>query len=631
MTINQSFLLASFLILFQAAHSQEEITPLKRNPTIINYLKHHIEDDAGSLKKKDGPLTLPFFDDFSTIEIYPDAELWDDQDVFINSTFPIRPPSYGVATFDGLDHKGFPYNVDGVNVPGPCDFLTSHQIDLSELEEKDSVYLSFYFQQKGIGENPEANDSFVLEFRKKGGQWLNAWSTNGELVEGEKYPFRQIMVRLFNPNETSNVFHDSFQFRFRNLGNRTGALDHWHLDYVYLDKNRTLIDTVNADVSIYRAPIGLFKNYYSMPWRHFREDPGAFQKDSVDFNIINKSAELTSPNIEYTITDLTNDKELYSSFDLRNQLPDIPPFSTKSGKQLNELPFFHFDNLKDPKVELELKLVVTAGNINVNHPTQRSNDTFRVRQRFDEYFAYDDGSAESGYGLANTRQGAVALKFATQTVDTLKYIAFNFTGGYEVLPDQQKFNIVIWQQLKPNTIELAKIEGVRPQYSYRRDGFVLYELEEPLVISGEFLIGWEQFSTFNLNVGIDLNYGYFNNGAPNPNLFINLGEWDNSVVLGTPLIRPVFSSNTHLSTAERGAGEQVKVFPNPATDFVQVDLGTQSFRSLVIYTTQGRELHRIDQPKGQQNIDLTGWAQGLYLMIAETSSGQLVQKKILKN
>ena len=631
MNINHSFLLTAFLVLFQSAYSQEKITPLQRNQTIINYLKEHPSGLSSSLKKKDGPLTLPFFDDFSTTEVFPDGELWDDQDVFINSTFPILPPSFGVATFDGLDRKGFPYNVDGAKTPGSCDTLTSHQIDLKDLKDIDSVYLSFYFQQKGIGENPETNDSFILEFRRADGQWLNAWSTSGQLIADNKYPFEQVFVRLYTPEDSSfNLFHDSFQFRFRNLGNRTGALDHWHLDYVYLDEKRSIEDTVNADVSIYRPPKGLFKTYHSMPWRHFREDPDAFQSGAIDFNIYNKSEETVSPDIYYTISDITNEKELYSSFDLRNQIPDIFSFNRKTGSQPNKLPFAHFDNLDDKNVELELELVVSAGNITVNHPTQRANDTFRVRQRFDEYFAYDDGSAEGGYGLVNTRQGAVALKFATRTIDTIKYVAFSFTGGFEVLPDQQKFNIVIWQQLAPNPIELAKISGVRPKYSNRKDGFVLYELEKPLPVSGEFLIGWEQFSTFNLNIGIDLDYRYFNNNAPNPNLFINLGSWENSKVIGTPLLRPVFSSQTHLSVKNEPLNTSLDVFPNPVTDILQIDLGNSEYKSLSVYTIQGREIYQASNPTGHLQIDLTSYTSGLFLIRAETSSGELVQRKVIK-
>lgn len=48
-------------------------------------------------------LTLPFIDDFSQQHYYPDASKWENNNVYINSSYPVNPPSYGVATFDGLD------------------------------------------------------------------------------------------------------------------------------------------------------------------------------------------------------------------------------------------------------------------------------------------------------------------------------------------------------------------------------------------------------------------------------------------------------------------------------------------------------------------------------------------------
>lgn len=634
MNLKHFFPSAVLFFAFSVVHGQETITPLRSNPTIINYLKAHPESEASRVsKKKDGPLKLPFFDDFSNNGIYPEQELWYGRDVFINSTFPIEPPSYGVATFDGLDETGFPYNIDGANTPRICDDLTSHEIDLSEFSNEDSIYLSFYYQQKGLGETPEVNDSLILEFKRADGEWYNAWSISGiRIIEGDP-AFQQVMVNVSDAEDESYVLlHDSFQFRFRNMGNPTGALDHWHLDYVFLNDNRTATDSLNPDISIYRRPNGLFKNYYSMPWRHFREDPRAFQNENIDYHVNNRSGNLLSPNIFYTIKDITNDEELYSSFDLRNQIVDINPLSTKTGDQPNELPFFHFDNLEDQRVQLEIKMVVSDNSITAIDQKQRSNDTFTFYQRFDEYLSYDDGSAEGGYGLANSRQGAVALKFATRTVDTLKYVAFSFTGGFEVLPDQKKFNIIIWQQLTPSPVILSRIDGVRTMYSYRKDGFVLYELEEPLVVSGEFLIGWEQFSAFNLNVGIDLNYRYFNDDRPNPNLFINLGSWENSKVVGTPLIRPVFSSDTYLSTNDMTKDDiRIDAYPNPVTDQLQVAIGNNDVQTLSLFSLQGQEVYRVSEPSGNVQIDMTQLHPGLYLLMVETRSGRRVQQKIIKN
>ena len=40
-------------------------------------------------------LSLPFIDDFSQNYLYPNQDLWEDIDVFINSNLPINPVTYG--------------------------------------------------------------------------------------------------------------------------------------------------------------------------------------------------------------------------------------------------------------------------------------------------------------------------------------------------------------------------------------------------------------------------------------------------------------------------------------------------------------------------------------------------------
>ena len=85
-------------------------------------------------------VSIPFVEDFSSSTIYPNQNLWMDKLVYINNTFPIRPPSFNVATFDGLNKYGNPYGYGR----GYCDSLTSLSIDLSQIPITDkSVYLSF--------------------------------------------------------------------------------------------------------------------------------------------------------------------------------------------------------------------------------------------------------------------------------------------------------------------------------------------------------------------------------------------------------------------------------------------------------------------------------------------------------
>ncbi len=76
--------------------------------------------------------------------------IWIDSFAFHNYTLAYQPWSLGVASFDGLNDKGYPYAIN-TQSRGYGDYLTSKNIDLSSLVSADSVYISFAYQPKGFG------------------------------------------------------------------------------------------------------------------------------------------------------------------------------------------------------------------------------------------------------------------------------------------------------------------------------------------------------------------------------------------------------------------------------------------------------------------------------------------------
>ena len=78
------------------AFAQEAEVGLNENPSIVN----HIRENPSILKagnRSSDTLELPFFDDFSSYDIFPADTTWADRDAFINNGYPILPPSIGVA------------------------------------------------------------------------------------------------------------------------------------------------------------------------------------------------------------------------------------------------------------------------------------------------------------------------------------------------------------------------------------------------------------------------------------------------------------------------------------------------------------------------------------------------------
>ena len=157
---------------FSTMFGQEILTGLSVNPVIKKYLKKNPEK---RFKASDvyvpASLTLPFFEDFKQKDIYPDTLRWFDNEVFVNTDFSYRPPSWGVATFDAVDADGNIYP-EANPLQFVADHLTSQPIRLDsvfdpvpkQLTPSDSVYFSFYYQPQGRGNDPQERDSLVLQF-----------------------------------------------------------------------------------------------------------------------------------------------------------------------------------------------------------------------------------------------------------------------------------------------------------------------------------------------------------------------------------------------------------------------------------------------------------------------------------
>lgn len=97
-------LVVLFLALLPALSANaQELRPLTLNPA----LQEASPAAANRMKRSEADtLTLPFTDDYSYEGPYPDDSLWLDNKAYINTSMAIDPPTYGVATLDGLDARG---------------------------------------------------------------------------------------------------------------------------------------------------------------------------------------------------------------------------------------------------------------------------------------------------------------------------------------------------------------------------------------------------------------------------------------------------------------------------------------------------------------------------------------------
>ena len=406
-----SLIILILLISITAGFSQFVLVPIQKSPV-------KKESKANNARKKAlKPLFLPFWDDFSfsNSKNYPHDTIWQNgKSVSLNFGEGINPPSLGVVTFDGLDSLGKPYNITDPLAKGYADSLVSRAIRLDAVpaNQRDSVFLSFFYEATGNGEPPDPGDHLQVDFKNRQGQWetVALIENNGTLNADS---FRDTTLRI----DSTKFFHSSFQFRFRNYGRLSGPYDTWNLDYVYLNSHRSATANSFPDRSIATPMTSLFNEYWSIPKKHFIKDiPSNLTKPS--FDIYNLSSTIDQPlNYSYYAEVITYQDSIANSsgpIQLENitSLLDILPLTRKTGTVATIPAVSLFDPAAD-SFRIKLKLGLRTKDNVLLPPADfgdydsaiykpidfRLNDTTRAEYLVSNYYAYDDGSAEYGIGL----------------------------------------------------------------------------------------------------------------------------------------------------------------------------------------------------------------------------------------
>ena len=553
-------IISIFLLLPFLSYSQEQLKPLS------GILKSgHYQKKESSLKTASTStlVELPFFDDFSYAykSVFPSVSHWLDSSVFINTGFANAPISIGVATFDGLNKKAYPYNIQApVNISARADVLTSKAINLKQswafvYSPADSVYLSFYYQAEGKGEAPEPNDSLCLDFfNPNQNKWEKIWGKRGYNPGPTDTNFYRVMIPIKDP-----LYFDSlFQFRFRNNATLSGSLDHWHVDYVYLNKNRNIYDTVIEDDAFVYQGLPLLRNYTSMPFRQFT--PTEMATSLVSY-IRNNHTGVKNTSYDFEIYDKANNLVHTYNGGNANISPFIPNGYSNVPQHANPPLTFSI-----PYPLTDTAIYTTRYTIFSNPDLVRSNDTIESKQILSNYYAYDDGSAEVGYYL-NTFGAKTAVRFTLNEPDTLKSVRIFFDPiieGVSILGSS--FRIMVWGDggNGPSVVNTVYRDSlVYPEYA--DSGYYVfpeYKLTSCLPLGiGTYYIGIQQTSNQALNIGFDKNTNH------SDALYYDIGNgWQQSTIKGSIMINPVmgcYEAPIPVSIKENTIKNSFDIYPNP--------------------------------------------------------------------
>ena len=585
-----------FISVISAGYSHAQITQLP-----IAHKSSTEQPGSSARIQATPPIELPFWDDFSTSYQTVDTLWWmpgSDVQVITKPGIGINPPSINVATFDGVSAEGLPYSTTATD--GPVDSLLSKPIDMTKVPAalRNTVFMSYFFQAKGLGEQPEEQDSLILYFKKDDGTWKQVWPLSDDPYPTDPTVFTEKFIKVSDPV----FYHDAFQFMFRAIGRQNGWFDNWHIDYIYMDKRRTLGDNSYLDRTFTALPSSIFNGYTAMPFEEFMaiSDKTEILKGSSTFI---RNLEKDIQPVEYTVTlrDTLNNTVIEKLVDAQELLLFQKDFQELTSSPPNP-------SLIDPAADslfLEVEYVVNSGDkflidsitnglndtIFYQHIDLKVNDTVRSYFALYDYFAYDDGTAEFGAGI-NQKDGQLAYEYISETdlfVDRLDIYFPNVNRNQA----GSAIDLFVLDDLEGGEFSTLGMVTGSVQHTGINE-FVSYHFNPTIHVKDTFYIGFR-------NLGPDqvwLSVGLDKNNDTGSKMYSNVtGVWvQNQNLTGSLMMRPHFVDA--LVSGIEDSEITTKIYPNPSSGLVHF---RGYYDKVVAYDLFGRTIPFDHQQFGDEH------------------------------
>jgi hypothetical protein len=596
--------------------AQEIVTGLQSNNSIAR--SSELKEKSKAATSSD-TLELPLFDDFPGQSGFPDGNKWLDNFVFINNTYSDRQITSGIATMDALDNTGSLYEAASSSV-FKADHLTSKPINLS-YPASENIWFSFFYQPGGLSDMPESNDSLTLQFLAPDeNRWYSVWKVSGNSDQR----FKPVIL----PINTNRFLKKGFQFRFINYASLSpnlidpsmvGNCDIWNIDYILLDKNRNAGDTTFNDVA-FRLPLrSLLKSHEAMPLKQFREIELQEMGYSIPVHYRNNDIITRNVTRNFEIWDVYGNSQ--SDF-FSAGATNITPL-TNIDYNANLVYRFKTDNTDSALFRITCSL-------KTDEFDPKENDTLIYFQIFKNYFAFDDGTSEGGYGIngLGSRNAMVGYRFVSFMQDTLRAIRICFNDSY-LHANKRAFDLMVWDDNNgvPGNVIYSR-EEVMVEQGAAVNGFYTYIIPDGIMVNDIFYIGWKQRSETFLNAGFDVNTPH----AGKQFYWLN-GEWRQSQVQGSIMIRAVVGNALRVTSVDDTDYRNkmlISIWPNPAADYINIDPGEQQLSGtsyISVMDINGRELLKVPF---SNRVDISSLSKGIYVIVTSVNGKPIGYNRFIK-
>ena len=461
--------------------------------------------------------------------------------------------------------------------------------------------------------------------------WYHIWSVTGQpldtfMAQNGGRHFKQVMI----PIRDMKYFKDNFYFRFYNYAsivnnslpaNRSNE-DNWNIDFVYLNYNRSVRDTYYPMVTFTGQKPSFFNRYQAIPYRQYRDNPNSYMRESLSIDIANLDNEDHNINYYYKVDQIGGTQHYTRVLDPVTIRP-YDEFGYLECPEYGESPACPYVG------ELfALDLWIDSASFQVSHYLYDSTanpplaDSMKYRVGLYNYYAYDDGTPELGYGVSNAG-GKFAVRFDISDYDTIQGVQLLFNHTLKDANDKY-FNIVVWKDEngKPGDT-LFTMNNQRVRWQEQPYRFTYYKFNRVVTTASAYYIGIEQTSNSLINIGLDASIDNMQYNFVNTN-----GSWQPSNMRGSLMIRPVVGASYYIGVEENGpstGSETFVVYPNPASDMLHLE-GDFDGGQVSLFDITGRKVY---QGAYQHDIAVSNLNNGMYFIQVVTAEGQVINQKFI--
>lgn len=619
----------------------QKLNGLSYNHAITNAIS---EGDKGYQKSTPAIINFDteFFDDFSTYHysVFPRNEHWADRYAYINSTYADSMISLGVATLDAFNENGYPYySIDSSNAV-PSDTLTSQPFHFLHTLT-DTMYFSFFYQAGGKGDMPEGlindilggegKDSLLVDFFSvEEDRWNNVFYT---LDNTDTFLFKQVVLKVDSP-----YLQEGFRFRFRNytslpsnyqegqdLGMFSNA-DQWHIDYIRMKEAKSADElTTLKDIAIVKPLYPTLTEYTSVPWHHFTLAQSSLEgvRRNIPFSVQNfdpDDGEIVSFHRRFKVIDLRNGESLFNRdfenflapFEFNTYMDDFTSGLNYSGDPDDTIGCIEILGYIEPTVALDQPL---------------ENDTVKRKEVYHDQYAYDDGTAEFGFGINGENEEflRIAQRYRifrrNDNPDTLQAVLIYFGKSIDSTTAKYSYSVSIRKNngSVPSNEIIYTSDTLSPDYSLHLNEFTRIEIDPPILISDTFFVVVNQIDGY-LNIGYDIN----NNNLNKIYVYSNQ-TWTcpYSLKKGSLMIRPSFGSYSLPTEIEEKASDPgiLRIYPNPATDILNFDFpgNLSGMNDIQIFNVMGVKL--FHSRTAELSVPVSALSPGVYFIMLTSPDG----------